>query len=271
MDETCKTINYSNVFLSCFTDNAYRCAPMVKDHGLFYVISGEMEINEGGKITRLHKGDCAFIRKDNKVSLKKLPKNGEQFKSIWLKFTRDFLRDFYRTLNKKQLPESAKRLKISLQKLPADRPDIRSLFESMIPYFESPTAPTPELIKMKMTEGVYCLLNTDENYYTALFDFSEPWKIDILDYLNKNYMYDLSMEEIALFTGRSLAAFKRDFTKISPLTPQKWIINKRLEVANEKIAKENRKVSEVYLEVGFKNLSHFSKVYKDTFGYAPSK
>ncbi len=31
-------------------------------------------------------------------------------------------------------------------------------------------------------------------------------------------MYDLSMEEIAGYTGRSLATFKRDFAKISPLT-----------------------------------------------------
>ena len=40
------------------------------------------------------------------------------------------------------------------------------------------------------------LLNTDKSLYASLFDFVEPWKIDILDYLNENYMCDLSMEEI---------------------------------------------------------------------------
>lgn len=38
-------------------------------------------------------------------------------------------------------------------------------------------------------------------------------EIDILDYLNENYMYDLSMGEIASYTGRSLATFKRDLPK----------------------------------------------------------
>jgi AraC-like DNA-binding protein len=219
----------------------------------------------------VRKGECVFIRKDNRVNITKQPKNGEQFKSIFLSFPRKFLREFYRTLDKTQLPEDAKRQKVSVYKLPVDRPDIRSLFESMTPYFDSPIPPTDGLLKLKMTEGVLVMLNTDKNVYASLFDFSEPWKIDILDYLNENYMYDLSPADMANFTGRSLAAFKRDFKKLSNLSPQKWIIRKRLEVAQSKIKNENRKVSEVCFEVGFKNLSHFSRVYKETFGVAPTK
>lgn len=49
--------------------------------------------------------------------------------------------------------------------------------------------------------------------------------------MNENYMYELTMEEMAHYTGRSLATFKRDFKKISDLTPEKWLIRKRLEVA----------------------------------------
>ena len=73
--------------------------------------------------------------------------------------------------------------------------------------------PSDDMLKLKMIEGTYVLLNTDRNLYASLFDFVDPWKIDI-DYLNENYMYDLSMEEIASYTGRSLATFKRDFAKV---------------------------------------------------------
>jgi AraC-like DNA-binding protein len=244
---------------------------MMREHGIVYILSGKLEINENGNITRLYKGECAFLRKDNRVSITKMPKKDEQYKSIWLTFTRPFLRKFYQTLDKKQSPEDAERQKISLYKLPADRPDIVSLFESMTPYFESQMQPAEELINLKMAEGVYCLLNTDKSFYSTLFDFSEPWKIDILDYLNENYMYDLSPEDMANFTGRSLATFKRDFKKISPLSPQKWLIQKRLEAARQQLRNGDKKVSEVCFEVGFKNLSHFSKTYKEAFGYAPSE
>ena len=120
-----------------------------------------------------------------------------------------------------------------------------------------------------MTEGVYVLLNTDRSFYSSLFDFTEPWKIDILDFLNENYMCELSMAELASYTGRSLAAFKRDFRKISSLPPQKWLIQKRLEEARRKIEGEGRKISDVCFEVGFKNLSHFSTAYKRQYGVSP--
>jgi AraC-like DNA-binding protein len=202
----------------------------------------------------------------------KRPEGDEQCKSVTLSFTRPFLREFYhKTLDKSKLPPGVRRHKFSVYKLPADRPDIVSLFESMTPYFDSPVQPSEELIRLKMTEGVYCLLNTDKSFCSALFDFSEPWKIDILDYLNENYMYDLLPEDMANFTGRSLATFKRDFKKISPLSPQKWIIQKRLEVAQQKLRNGDKKVSDICFEVGFKNLSHFSRIYRTAFGAAPSK
>jgi hypothetical protein len=140
-------------------------------------------------------------------------RNDERFKAMWLLFPRNFLREFYRTLDKKQLPADAKRHGVSLQRLPL-HPDVACLFESMTPYFNSSIAPTPEITRLKLTEGVYVLLNTDKNFYSSLFDFTELWKIDILNFLNENYMYDLSMEEIASFISKSLALVKRNFAKM---------------------------------------------------------
>jgi AraC-like DNA-binding protein len=265
-----KTIGYSDIFLSCYTDNALSCASNVKKHHLAYVYSGELELNERGKITKLHRGECVFIRKDVRVGMTKHAGNGEQFKGIFLSFPRNFLREMYLELDKKQLPADTQRPKASVYKMPANRPDIQSLFQSMTPYFDAGVAPADELIRLKMMEGVYALLRTDTCFYSSLFDFTEPWKIDILDYLNENYMYDLSIEEIASYTGRSLAAFKRDFSRISPLPPQKWLIRKRLEAARRKIDLEGKKVSEACFEVGFKNLSHFSTAYKRHYGVPPT-
>ena len=88
--------------------------------------------------------------------------------------------------------------------------------------------------------------------------------------MTENYMYELTMEEMAHYTGRSLATFKRDFKKISTLTPQKWLIHKRLEAAYEKMKTGTRKVQDVYLEVGFKNPSHFATAFKKQFGVSPT-
>lgn len=265
-----KVFNYSDIFFSCYTSNEKCCRSMVEDHTLVYVYSGEMLLQESQNSIKIHKGESVFLRKDNRVSLVKQPKGKEQFIGISLVFKRTFLREFYQTINKKRLPLEARKHTPSVIKLPRT-PIIASLFQSMLPYFDTATQPNDRVIDMKLQEGVYALLDIDEQFYPSLFDFTDPWKIDIVGFMEKNYIYDLTIEEIAHYTGRSLAAFKRDFRKLSDLPPQKWLMEKRLTVAQDKLLNENKTVSEVYLEVGFKNISHFSTAYKKRFGYPPSK
>lgn len=267
--EELKVLDYSNVFIaSYFTDNR-ECTHANAEHTLIYLCSGTLEITDCGKKTILREGDCAFMRRDNRMTLQKRIVGGRAYRSVVLKFTRQFLYEFYQSMNKSALPEKAKRDKRSLLILPSDRPDIKSLFESILPYFDAGVQPTDELLKLKMTEGLYVLLNTDKSLYASLFDFTEPWKIDLLSYMNENYMYELSIGDLAKYTGRSLATFKRDFKKISDLTPQKWLIKKRLETAHELITLGRAKVTDACYKVGFKNLSHFSKAYKEMYGCSP--
>ena len=213
--EELKALDFSNMLReSYFTDDC-PCAHHNCEHTLIYLCSGKLEIEQEGRRTVLHEGECAFMRRD------------------------------------------------SLYLLPANRPDIRSLFESVLRLFEAEVKPSEEQLRRKMVEGLYVLLNTDKNLYASLFDFTAPWKIDLMDFMEQNYMNDLSLEEMASYTGRSLSTFKRDFQKYSELTPQRWITQRRLEAACELLRTSRQKVSEVCWKVGFKNLSQCSKIYKE--------
>ena len=269
--EKLEVFDCSNTFIASYFTDDRGCAHCNREHTLIYIHSGELEITDSGRKTILHPGDCAFMRRDNRMWLQKRVKDGRPYRSVVMKFSRDYLKEFFHTLNHRDIPTDARREKRSLVKFPTNRLDIRSLFESLIPYFDAGEKPSEDVLKLKMVEGVYVLLNTDINLYASLFDFVEPWKIDILDYLNENYMCDLSMNEIAGYTGRSLSTFKRDFAKVSDLTPQKWIIKRRLEAAHDLIKSGKKTVTEACFDVGFKNLSHFSKIYKEAYGMAPSK
>lgn len=265
-----KTINYSGIFLSCYVDNNTSCVHATKDHSLVYLYSGKLIIEDEGNETIVYPGECVFIRRNHRVKMTKFYNGEEQYKGITMTFKRNFLRDFYRNLEKKSIPKNTSIPEENIFPISL-KPDIISLFQSLNPYFESSISPTEDVISLKEQEGVYCLLNTNKNFFPILFDFTEPWKIDILDFLNENFMDDLTMDEIAAYTGRSLATFKRDFAKISDLPPQKWLIKKRLEVAYEKLQNEDTKISDVYLDVGFKNLSHFYAAFKKQYGYSPAK
>ena len=103
MKDGINTLRYSDFFLAMYFDGGKSCLHRNHSHVLVYMYSGEMVIDERGKTTRLHKGDCAFIRKDFSVQMTKQAWNGEQFKAIFLMFTPKFLRGFYNRLDRDRL------------------------------------------------------------------------------------------------------------------------------------------------------------------------
>ena len=265
-----KTISYSGIFLSCYSDYSEKCIHATPEHVLVYLYSGEQVIEDRNEKIVLQAGDCAFIKRDHRLKMYKNSKGDDLYKGISLTFKRNVLREFYSKMNKAEIPKNITLTDENVFKL-KQTPAIESLFQSLNPYFDSNVKPTEGVTHLKLLEGIYALLNSNELLYPILFDFAEPWKIDILEFLNENYQDELTMEQIASFTGRSLATFKRDFNKISNLTPQKWLIKKRLEVAYFKLKEERKKVQDVYVEVGFKNPSHFSTAFKKQYGISPTE
>ncbi|HWV71412.1 MAG TPA: AraC family transcriptional regulator [Pseudosphingobacterium sp.] len=269
-NENLKTINYSGVFLSCFSDQSEKCVEAAPEHTLTYLYSGEQIIESGTERIKIRPGECVFIRRNHRAVMYKKGKGDETYKGISLTFNRRILREFYSKMNKAELLKKSNLTDKSIFKLKPNA-DIISLFQSLTPYFDENIKPTEAVLHLKHLEGIYAILNNSAIFYPILFDFTEPWKVDILEFLDRNFADDLTMEQIAAYTGRSLATFKRDFTKISNLTPQKWLIKRRLEVAYVKLKEEGKKVTDVYAEVGFKDPSHFSIAFKKQYGIPPNK
>lgn len=135
---------------------------------------------------------------------------------------------------------------------------------------DHPERLTANLAALKTREAIELLLQTGGASASFLFDFLEPYKIDLETYMNHHYQYNIPLSSFAKLTGRSLSTFKRDFTRLFDTTPEKWLQTKRLEQAHYLISTQNLRPSAVYLEVGFENLSHFSTAFKTKFGVKAS-
>ena len=271
MDAGITVYDYMDTFFCCKVEKDKWCEEMVSEHMLVYLCSGELDLIAPDKKYHLKKGDSFFIKRNHLVKKIKQPsKNGEPFKGLFLQLKMPFLK---RMLHEHNItvplvsnPVTAKSTYVMLKK----HPFLNGLFSSLEQYFDAQQYPSKELMETKLQEAVFTLLQLRPDLGQVLFDFSEPWKINLEDFMNKNYKCDLTVEEFAHYTGRSLSAFKKDFAEIFHNTPSRWIVKRRLEEAKCLMEKLGKKPVDVYLEVGFKNLSHFSTAFKREFGISPS-
>ena len=88
--------------------------------------------------------------------------------------------------------------------------------------------------------------------------------------VESNINSNLKLEEIAFLCNMSLSTFKRHFTNEYNEPPGKWLQDKRLQKAKELLQTGNLKPSDIYLDIGYNNLSNFSIAFKNKFGISPS-
>ena len=189
--------NYQNVFFSFFYDDADACVHRSREYAMNYVLSGEMVLDDGHRQIHVGKGECVFIPRDHRVTMYKKASGGEQYCGIYMCFTRSFLREMYgKYARHTDKAEPVEKFVPGVMKLPPSA-EIESLFASMTPYFNPEVKPQDDVMQLKLQEGLLALLHTDKRFMTALFDFSTPWKMDILDFMNENYMYEFTLEELA--------------------------------------------------------------------------
>jgi AraC-like DNA-binding protein len=105
------------------------------------------------------------------------------------------------------------------------------------------------------------------DFYTAAQGNDEEW--EIRKTVETNIENNITVEELAFLCNTSLSTFKRRFTKIYGTSPNKWMLQKRMEMAADMLRQQGSKPSDVYYKVGYENLSSFIESFKQTFGVTP--
>jgi AraC-like DNA-binding protein len=247
------------------------CEQMVDEHMLCYIISGEMTLlKHGRQILKVHKGEALLVRRNHLINKIKQPFGGEPFKGLYFKIKAPFLKKLRQTQDIIVPTDVDPKIINSPYLLITPDAFLKTFFESLESYFDAERYPSKMMMDVKMQEAVAALLEINPDLAAVLFDFEEPWRMNLKDFMNNNYTCNLTLEQFAHYTGRSLTTFKRDFTEtFGKITPSRWLMARRLQYAKQMIDNGGHP-SDIYLRCGFKNLSHFSTAFKKQYGVAPS-
>ncbi len=237
----------------------------ISEHVFFYVISGEMSGHCGNKMYTLKPGEYGIIRKNRLGRYTRTKDNIKPLK-VAIIFDETFLRAFQ---EKRKL--IAAKFSSSEDFLQLDHNDlIPNFIHSLAPYYNDRHEIDKSMLDVKREELLLILLRSQPLLSGLFFDYGIPAKIDLEEFMNRNYKFNVSMERFAFLTGRSLSAFKRDFKQLFGDTPNHWLVQRRLTEAHYLIEKMNKKPSGIYLDLGFEDLSHFSYAFKKHFGLTPT-
>lgn len=92
----------------------------------------------------------------------------------------------------------------------------------------------------------------------------------IYEEIRARFKEPITLEALALKSGMDRYTLIRKFNKRYNTTPRSWQIMLRVNEARNML-KNGCSLSETALEVGFYDQSHFSKVFKETYGITPKQ
>jgi AraC-like DNA-binding protein len=234
---------------------------------IIYVVTGRKVWHTPGRSYDLQEGSFVFVSKGAYIV--------EQFFDTEFCFLLFFVPDEFicDVLKRKSTPIS-KSAKIHDPVIVLDKtPSITAFYQSMMTYFDAHTVPDQYLLELKFRELILTIADNPLNREALSYFYSllqNPPGPSIQKVMEDNYCYNLKLEEFAKLCSRSLSAFKRDFIEYFHTTPGKWLLEKRLNHALHLLTNLGKTVGESAFESGFESASHFSRSFRNRFGFPPA-
>ena len=92
------------------------------------------------------------------------------------------------------------------------------------------------------------------------------------DFIDSCYTKEISLQDLGNVCLLNKSYLLRQFKKYFKMTPGQYIILKRMDAAKQLLEKKNdRSVSDICLQVGYSDLSSFSRLFKKHYKYSPEK
>lgn len=236
------------------------------------LIEGQKTIIYGGQSNTVKDDAFLFLASGSCLTTSVLSEKGN-YQAVLLYFSDDALLEFYRKYDKlvhqqrqgKQLPET------SFITFTKDE-YLRNYIASLQLMLQIGQSLPQEVCLLKFEELLFYLLQTapDTLLQFKLNRSGSMQDFEIRKAVEGNIAHPVTVEELAFLCSMSLSTFKRRFTKIYGTSPQRWLLEQRMQVAARLLTDKHVKPGDVYDKVGYESHSSFSKSFRQVYGMTPS-
>ncbi len=262
-------LNHKNIELYLISCGKETCVPNhsfgpgTRDKFLIhFVLSGKGEFHSNGKVYSLQKNQAFIIYPDQKVMYK--ADSLEPWTYIWV--------GFHGTLVNSYLNSAGINDKTDVIEIPENSiiPDIirRMLNANMLTY-------SNELLRQALLlELLSTLISYKQDSGNESDSYCYPHTVyteQAIRYIEKEYMYDISVVDIAKQIGITRSYLAKCFNNTINMSPKQYIIKYRMEKACEFLKTTNMNITETAEAVGYTNSLTFSKAFKNYFGVSPAE
>ena len=250
----------------CIVTAGERGTFFLEQHLLYVVLGGSVKLTCGRQTWTVGKNEMILLRRAQSVSYEK--QGSEEtglFESQLFAINDELLKDFL-TSQQVQIPQMTEELGTQVSPM-SDR--LVAYCWSLSPYFNDPSQVNPGLLRLKVMELLYNVMDCSKNIFRQMLQLRQPVKTDIHRVVEENYTSPISLDELAYLSGRSLSSFKREFQDIYGEPPARWIREKRLSKAHEMLQSSSLSVADIAYSLGFENPTHFSRIFKQQYGSSP--
>ena len=239
----------------------------LEQHLLYVVLGGSVKLTCGQQSWTVGKNEMILLRKAHSVSYeKKGSTETGLFESQLFAINDELLKDFL-TTQQVNVPPMTEEFGAQVSPM-SDR--LVAPCWSLAPYLNDSLQVSPGLLRLKVMELLYNVMDCSKNIFRQMLQLRQPVKVDVRRVVEENYTSPISIKELAYLSGRSLSSFKRDFQSIYGVSPAKWIREKRLSKARQMLLSSQISVADVAYSLGFENPTHFSRIFKQQYGASPS-
>ncbi|MFD2915404.1 helix-turn-helix domain-containing protein [Psychroserpens luteus] len=234
-----------------------------------YVLEGKKKWRTLQHSYMAHANEVLFVKKGANIIHKFFDSD---FCAMVIFIPDTYIKDFI-----SQKPEIGSNIKHNIESdsvipLKLDR-TLNTYFASMLEYFFNEEKPSKYLMEIKFQELLVNILSLSSNpeIGSHFKQVAQNLKPSIKNIMEANFIYNLSLDEFARLTHRSLSTFNRDFYTIYKTSPGKWLAKKRVLHAKKILESTQQKIYEVAFDCGFESPAHFTRVFKNENGITPLK